>query len=107
MVTHLPAHPVESDRASQCQADYFRGELHREVDLLNERVRRCQAKLATNARLGQVDQVRHMQAQLRNCAIERRKLTEMLAELTRRFPDDDQCERIGIPEGDTIRTLGS
>ena len=48
-----------------------------------------------------------MQAQLRNCAIERRKLTEMLAELTRRFPDDDQCERIGIPEGDTIRTLGS
>jgi len=79
---------VESDRASHRQADYFRDELHRQVDLLDDRVRKCQAKLATNSRLGQVDQVRHVQAQLRNCAIERRRLLEMVAALTRRFPDE-------------------
>ena len=68
------------------QADYFRDELHRQIDLLNEHVRKCHAKLAVDTRRGQVDQIRHAQAQLRQCAIERRKLLEMLAALTRRFP---------------------
>jgi hypothetical protein len=68
------------------QADYFRDELHRQIDLLNEHVRKCHAKLAVNTSRAQVDQIRHMQAQLRQCAIERSELLEMLAALTRRFP---------------------
>jgi len=68
------------------QADYFRDELHRQIDLLNEHVCKCHAKLAVNTSRAQVDQIRHMQAQLRQCAIERGELLEMLAALTRRFP---------------------
>jgi hypothetical protein len=63
--------------------------LRRQIDLLNEHVRNCQVKLATNSQRGQVDQVRHLQTHLRNCAIERRKLLDMLAALTSRFPDEE------------------
>ncbi|MCX6487815.1 MAG: hypothetical protein NT156_07550 [Mycobacterium sp.] len=88
MITKLYSDVAASDRANHHQADCFRDELHRQIDLLNEHVRKFQAKLAVNTRRGQVDQIRHMQAQLRQCAIERRKLLEMLAALTRRFPDN-------------------
>lgn len=88
-LTHLDGQIVESDRTSHRQADYFCDELHRQIDLLNEQVRQRQARLAVNSRRGQLDQVRHMQAQLRDCAIERRKLLEMIAALTRRFPDNE------------------
>jgi DNA repair exonuclease SbcCD ATPase subunit len=87
-VTHH-SHALESDPANHRQAEYFRDELHHQIELLNDHVRKCQAKLAANTRRGQVDQIRHMQAQLRQCAIERRKLLEMLAALTRRFPDNE------------------
>ena len=89
MVTRMHSHAAELDRANQCQADYFRDELRCQIDLLNEHVQKCQAKLAVNSRRGQLDQVRHMQAQLLACVIERRKLLEMLTALTDRFPDDE------------------
>jgi hypothetical protein len=87
MITKLHSHAATSDRANHGQADYFRDELYRQIELLNEHVRKCQAKLAVNTRRGQVDQIRHMQAQHRQCVIERRKLLEMLAALNFRFPE--------------------
>jgi hypothetical protein len=74
------------------QADYFRDELCRQIDLLAERVARLQAKLAVSSKRGQLDQVRLMQTQLRHCAVERRTILEMLAELSRCFPADVEAE---------------
>ena len=76
----------------QRQADYFRDELCRQIDLLAERVARFQAKLAVSSKRGQLDQVRLMQTQLRHCAVERRIILEMLAELSRCFPADVGAE---------------
>jgi hypothetical protein len=87
--TYLNSHAAESDPANYRQAYYFRDELGRQIDLLEAHIRNCQSKLATNSQRGQVDQVRHMQSHLRNCAIERRTLLDMLAALTRRFTDDE------------------
>jgi hypothetical protein len=88
-VTHLNRHAAESDPGNYRQGCYFRDELGRQIDLLEAHIRNCQAKLATVSQRGQVDQVRHMQSHLRNCAIERRTLLDMLAALTRRFSDDE------------------
>ena len=88
-VTHLKSPAAESDSANHRQADYFRKELQLQIDLLDTHVRKCQAKLATYSQRGQVDQVRHMQSHLRNCAIERRELLDMLVALTHRFSDDE------------------
>jgi len=88
-ITHINGHAAESDPANYRQGCYFRDELHRQLDLLEAHIRNCQAKLATVSQRGQVDQVHHMQSHLRNCAIERRTLLDMLAALTRRFPDDE------------------
>lgn len=87
-VTHLNSHAAESDSANHRQAEYFREELRRQVDLLDANFRNYQAKLATYSQRGQVDQVRRMQSHLRNGAIERRELVDMLAVLTRRFPGE-------------------
>ena len=87
-VTHLNSHAAESDSANHRQAEYFREELHRKIGLLDAHIRNCQAKLATTSQRGQVDQVRRMQSHLRNGAVERRELVDMLAALTRRFPDE-------------------
>jgi hypothetical protein len=87
-VTHH-SHAVESDPANHRQADYFRDELHRQIELLNEHVRKCQAKLAAHNHHHRIEQVRVVQRELRACAVERRKLLEMIAALTRRFPDDE------------------
>ncbi|MEI7546179.1 MAG: hypothetical protein WCJ53_15305 [Mycobacteriaceae bacterium] len=84
---HLKTHAAQSDWGSYTQADYFRKELQRQIDQINEHARKCQTKLANNSRRGQTDQVRNLQAQLRSCAIERRKCLGMIAALTRRFPD--------------------
>jgi hypothetical protein len=89
MITHLHSHVAVSDQANHRQADYFRDELHRQIGLINERVVKCQAKLATDTRHRRIEQVRLVQGELRNCAIERRKLMEMIATLTRRFPDEE------------------
>jgi len=89
MVSYLNSHVAASDQANRRQADYFRDELHRQIDLINERVAKCQAKLATDTRHRRIEQVRLVQGELRNCAIERRKLLEMIATLTHRFPDDE------------------
>ena len=89
MIAHLHSHVAASDQANRRQADYFCDELHREIDLINERVVKCQAKLATDTRHGRIEQVRLVQGELRNCAVERRKLVEMIATLTRRFPDKE------------------
>ena len=89
MITHLHSHVAASDQANHRQADLFRDELHRQIDLINERVVKCQAKLATDTRHRRIEQVRLVQGELRNCAIERRKLLEMIATLTRRFPDEE------------------
>ena len=89
MVSYLHSHVAASDQANRRQADYFCDELHREIDLINERVVKCQAKLATDTRHGRIEQVRLVQGELRNCAIERRKLVEMIDTLTRRFPDKE------------------
>lgn len=96
MVSHLHSHIAKLDRANHFQADYFRDELHRQIELLNKHVQGCQAKLATNSRRGQLDQVLLMQAQLRYCVVERRKLLEMLAALTRRFPADEIAVSNGL-----------
>ena len=88
-VTHLKSFAAEPDSANYRQADYFRKELQLQIDQLDVHVRKCQAKLATYSQRGQVDQVRHMQSHLRNCAIERRELVDMLVALTHRFSDDE------------------
>jgi hypothetical protein len=88
-VTHLKSYAAEPDSANYRQADYFRKELQLQIDQLDVHVRKCQAKLATYSQRGQVDQVRHMQSHLRNCAIERRELVDMLVALTHRFSDDE------------------
>jgi hypothetical protein len=88
-VTHLKSYAAEPDSANYRQADYFRKELQLQIDQLDVQVRKCQAKLATYSQRGQVDQVRHMQSHLRNCAIERRELVDMLVALTHRFSDDE------------------
>jgi len=87
--THLKSYAAEPDSANYRQADYFRNELQLQIDLLDVHVRKCQAKLATYSQRGQVDQVRHMQSHLRNCAVERREVVDMLVALTRRFSDDE------------------
>ena len=89
MITHLHSHVATSDQANHRPADYFRDELHRQIGLINERVVKCQAKLATDTRHRRIEQVRLVQGELRNCDIERRKLVEMIATLTRRFPDEE------------------
>ena len=45
--------------------------------------------LATDIRHRRIEQIRLVQGELRNCAIEQRKLVEMIATLTRRFPDEE------------------
>ena len=89
MITHLHSHVATSDQANRRQADYFRDELQCQIGLINERVVKCQAKLATDTRHRRIEQVRLVQGELRNCAVERRKLMEMIATLTRRFPDEE------------------
>jgi hypothetical protein len=87
--TYLKKYAAQSDWGNSSQADYFRNELQRQIDLINEHARKCQVHLENNSRRGQTEQVRHLQAQLRGCAIERRKCLEMLTALTHRFPDPE------------------
>ena len=89
METHLKNHAAQSEWGNHSQSGYFRNELQRQIELINQHARKCQAKLTNNSRHGQTDQVRRLQAQLRSCAIERRKCLEMLDALTRRFPDPE------------------
>lgn len=83
------SHAVMTRDADHFQAEYFDEELHRQIELLNERAEVLRQALAAYVRRGEVAQARRMQRELRDCAVERRKLFEMLSALNRRFGRDE------------------
>ena len=76
----------QAREADGSQADIFRAELVQQIALLDEQAEQCRAALATYVKRGSRSQVERLQRELRLCAVERRKLTNMLDALTRRFP---------------------
>jgi hypothetical protein len=63
-------------------------ELRRQIELLNEQAEVFREALAAYIRRNELAQARRIQRELRLCAVERRKLIDMLSALTRRFPRD-------------------
>jgi len=73
--------------ADRCQADYFRDELHHQIELLNEQSDTLRSALAAYERRREVNQkMRRIQYELRSAAITHGKLADMLAALDQRFP---------------------
>ena len=73
-------------QADRSQGDVFRAELLKQIALLDEQAAACKAALASYVKQGSRNQAQRLQHELRLCAVERRKLTNMLDALTRRFP---------------------
>jgi hypothetical protein len=71
------------------QADYYRGELARQSDLLYHRVAKHQGALSAAERRGEITQASRIHRELRRCENERRTLQRLLAALDERFPHPD------------------
>jgi hypothetical protein len=74
--------------ADRYQADYFRDELHRQIEDLNEQAEAFRTALAKHLRRSEIELTERIQRELRLMAVERRKLLDMLCALSRRFPRD-------------------
>ena len=98
---------VMTREADHCQASYFYDELHRQIELLNEQAGIFHAALAKYLQRGEHAQVRRIQQQLRLSAVERRKLTDMLAALNHRFLNDDTNRPTSSPRHRTPGALAS
>jgi hypothetical protein len=70
------------------QARYFENELRRQLDALGKQSAVLQAALARKSLMGQIGQVHRIQGELRACAIERRRLTDMISAISQRFPSN-------------------
>ncbi len=74
--------PAPSDRA---QAVNLLAELQRQVSLLDEDAAKQRRLLAHYQRRDQHDQVRRVQYELRQAAVERREILNLIARLSARF----------------------
>jgi len=74
--------------ADQRQADYFRNELGRQIELLDEQSQKIRTTLEDAERRGDRPHVHRSQHALHMTALEHAKLRQMLAALDRRFAGD-------------------
>jgi hypothetical protein len=93
--------------ADRWQAQYFHDEIHHEIELLNEQAAILYAALARYLQRGEHMQVRRIQQQLRLSAVERRKLTDMLAALNHRFLNNETNRPTSSPRHRTPSPLAS
>lgn len=83
---HNRADELEGGVGDCRQARYFEDELRRQLDALGRQSAVLQAALARKSLLGQIGQVHRIQGELRACAIERRRLADMISAISQRFP---------------------
>jgi hypothetical protein len=76
---------VAAARADLRQAEYFRGVLQNECHELDQRVTAHEVAMANYQRLGQLNQVRRMQAEIRLNERERETVQRLLEALDERF----------------------
>jgi hypothetical protein len=92
--SHANASQAVTTLDADCrQAKYFHDELHRQIELLNERADVCRAALATCLRRDEMHRVRGIQHELRRNALERRRLVDMVSALNHRFGRDETGTR--------------
>ncbi|MCV7345527.1 hypothetical protein [Mycolicibacterium rhodesiae] len=92
-------------KADLAQADVFRVELRRQVELLNGELRGLRSELARCQMRNETTAVRRIQRELRCVTLERRDLVDMLAALDQRFsPDRCRSER-GVNVGASRQDL--
>lgn len=72
--------------ANQGQAAYFRAELDGQIKVLDAEAVILRAKLAERVAVGKVDKIGRLQRRLREIALQRREVADMLISLSRRFP---------------------
>lgn len=75
--------PSAGDRA---QEDSFCDELHRRISRLDQKTARFKAELAKHTAARRTAQIGRVQANLRDTAVERRKLLDMLIAIGHSFP---------------------
>jgi hypothetical protein len=83
------------------QADYYRGELARQSDLLYHRVAKHQDAPSAAERRGEITQASRIHRELRRCENERRTL-RLLAALDERFPT--QISKTRTPRSSNLRS---
>ena len=87
LITRQHNRAVELGGVGDCrQARYFEDELRRQLDALGRQSAVLQAALARKSLLGQIGQIHRIQGELRACAIERRRLADMISAISQRFP---------------------
>lgn len=79
------ASEVVSQDSQHVQGTYFRDELNRQLELLEDRTIALQEQLAHHVALGQPGRVRAVERRLRACVAERREIVDMVDALDRRF----------------------
>lgn len=72
--------------ANSGQAENFCGELHAQIGQLEEQSAKFKAQLARYTAIGQHNQVKRLQSQLRMLILERRHVANMLASLDHAYP---------------------
>ena len=72
----------EQDRA---QATYFLGELQDQLTLIDGELASLRQRLACCQRQHWTHQVKHLQHEVRQAAVQRRQVLDMMAALSRRF----------------------
>jgi hypothetical protein len=72
--------------AAACQAEMFCGELHEHTAQLEEQAAKFRAQMARYTAIGQHNQVKRLQSQLRMLILERRHVANMLASLGHAYP---------------------
>ena len=68
------------------QAEIFCGELHAHIAQLEEQAGKFKAQMARYSAIGQHNQVKRLQSQLRMLILERRHVANMLASLGHGYP---------------------
>jgi hypothetical protein len=74
--------------ADRSQADYFRDELHRELEELDHQADSLHAELAQHVQCNRSLETFRTQGALRTLAVARRSVIDMLSALAWRFPAD-------------------
>jgi len=72
--------------ATSGQAEKFCGELHAHISQLEEQAAKFKAQMARYTAIGQHNQVKRLQSQLRMLILERRHVANMLASLGHGYP---------------------
>ncbi|WP_396928186.1 hypothetical protein [Mycolicibacterium sp.] len=87
-VERLGLQTAANRAADRSQADYFRAELQRELEAVDQQIEKLQGQLSDHVANQRAMQTYETEGNLTTLAVTRRSLVDMLTALAGRFPGD-------------------